>query len=374
MILEIAKKLIAIPSVTPDDKGCMEVISSLLEPDGFVSLRLDFEDVNNLWMSHGDTGPILCFLGHTDVVPAGPEAQWDTNPFIPEIKDGYLYGRGAADMKGSIAAMVFALQRFVNDNPNHTGRITLLLTSDEEGIAINGTSRVIDHLGSNGEQITWCVVGEPTSQTQLGDMVKIGRRGSLTGVLKVTGIQGHVAYPNRARNPIHQIIPALNEICNYTWDNGNEFYDPSSLQVSNLNSGTGADNVIPGSVQTRFNIRYSTETDESTIKSTIEKILGSYNLEYELEWLPSSKPFLTQSGALVTATKNAIRDVTGIETQLSTTGGTSDGRFVAPTGAEVVELGPVNETIHKVNECVKVEDLETLSTIYYRIMESLLSK
>jgi succinyl-diaminopimelate desuccinylase len=374
MILEIAKKLIAIPSVTPDDKGCMEVICSLLEPDGFVSSRLDFEDVSNLWMSHGDAGPILCFLGHTDVVPPGPEGQWDTDPFIPDIKDGYLYGRGAADMKGSIAAMVFALQRFVNDNPNHTGRITLLLTSDEEGVAINGTSKVIEHLRSNGEQITWCVVGEPTSQTQLGDMVKIGRRGSLTGVLNVTGIQGHVAYPDRARNPIHQIIPALNEICNYTWDNGNQFYDPSSLQVSNLNSGTGADNVIPGSVQTRFNIRYSTETEESTIKSTIEKILGSYNLEYELEWLPSSKPFLTQSGALVTATKNAIKDVTGIESQLSTTGGTSDGRFVAPTGAEVVELGPVNETIHKINECVKVKDLETLSTIYYRIMESLLSK
>lgn len=374
MILEIAKKLIAIPSVTPDDKGCMEVICSLLEPDGFVSSRLDFEDVSNLWMSHGDAGPILCFLGHTDVVPPGPKGQWDADPFIPDIKDGYLYGRGAADMKGSIAAMVFALQRFVNDNPNHTGRITLLLTSDEEGVAINGTSKVIDHLRSNGEQITWCVVGEPTSQTQLGDMVKIGRRGSLTGVLNVTGIQGHVAYPDRARNPIHQIIPALNEICNYTWDNGNEFYDPSSLQVSNLNSGTGADNVIPGSVQSRFNIRYSTETEESTIKSTIKKILGNYNLEYELEWLPSSKPFLTQSGALVTATKNAIRDVTGIESQLSTTGGTSDGRFVAPTGAEVVEIGPVNETIHKVNECVKIEDLETLSTIYYRIMESLLSK
>ena len=277
-------------------------------------------------------------------------------------------------MKGSIAAMVFALQRFVNDYPNHPGRISLLLTSDEEGIAINGTSRVIDSLRSNGEQITWCVVGEPTSQTKIGDMVKIGRRGSLTGVLNVTGIQGHVAYPDRARNPIHQIIPALNEICNYTWDKGNEFYDPSSLQVSNLNSGTGADNVIPGSVKTRFNIRYSTETDESTIKSTIEKILGSYSLEYEIEWLPSSKPFLTQSGELVTATKNAIRDITGVEPKLSTTGGTSDGRFVAPTGAEVVELGPVNETIHKVNECVKVEDLETLSTIYYGIMESLLGE
>lgn len=374
MILEIAKKLIAIPSVTPDDKGCMEVICSLLEPNGFISHRLDFEDVSNLWMSHGNEGPILCFLGHTDVVPAGPVDEWGTNPFMPEVMDGYLYGRGAADMKGSIAAMVFALQKFVSAYPNHAGRITLLLTSDEEGVAINGTSRVIDHLRANGEQITWCVVGEPTSQTQLGDMVKIGRRGSLTGVLKVTGIQGHVAYPDRARNPIHQIIPALNEICNYTWDNGNEFYDPSSLQVSNLNSGTGADNVIPGNVQIRFNIRYSTETDESTIKSTIKKILGSYSLEYELEWLPSSKPFLTQSGELVTVTKNAIQDITGIEPQLSTTGGTSDGRFVAPTGAEVVELGPVNETIHKVNECVKVEDLETLSTIYYQIMESLLSK
>ncbi|NNE36982.1 MAG: succinyl-diaminopimelate desuccinylase, partial [Gammaproteobacteria bacterium] len=309
-----------------------------------------------------------------DVVPPGPETQWNTTPFSPELIDGYLYGRGAADMKGSIAAMVIALQRFVTANPDHPGRLALLLTSDEEGIAVNGTSRVIDHLQSQGESIHWCVVGEPTSDSQPGDIVKVGRRGSLTGVLKVTGIQGHVAYPDRARNPIHEILPALNEICNVNWDNGNEFYDPSSLQVSNFHAGTGADNMIPGEVQVRLNIRYCTETTESTIKKTIEKILGSYDLIYELSWLPSSKPFLTQSGDLITAVTDVIKAVTGRETKLSTSGGTSDGRFVAPTGAEVVEIGPVNKTIHKVNECVKVEDLDILSEIYYRIMETLLIK
>jgi succinyl-diaminopimelate desuccinylase len=374
MVLEIAKQLISLPSVTPDDGGCIDYICQELEPCGFSPQRLDFEDVSNLWMTHGSMGPILCFLGHTDVVPPGPEAEWDTSPFTPELEDGYLYGRGAADMKGSIASMVVALKRFVIAHPDHPGRITLLLTSDEEGVAINGTTRVIDHLNSQNEKINWCVVGEPTSKSQVGDVIKVGRRGSLTGILKATGIQGHVAYPERARNPIHQVLPALNEICNFTWDNGNEFYDPSSLQVSNFNAGTGADNVIPGQVQIRFNIRYCTETTESTIKSTIEKILGNHGLTYELTWLPSSKPFLTQHGDLVSAAQNAIKDVTGLDTQLSTSGGTSDGRFVAPTGAEVVEIGPVNETIHKVNECVKVEDLETLAEIYYRIMETLLNK
>lgn len=372
MILEFTKKLIAIPSITPDDRGCMEYICEQLEPCGFNVQHLPFEDVSNLLLTHGDDGPVLCFLGHTDVVPPGPENEWTSGPFSPELKNGYLYGRGAADMKGSIAAMMVALMRFVADHPQHSGRILLLLTSDEEGTAINGTTRVIDHLSAQGEKIKWCVVGEPSSHSKVGDTIKIGRRGSLTGVLNVTGIQGHVAYPGRARNPIHQIIPAINEICHYIWDKGNEFYDPSSLQVSNFNSGTGADNVIPGEVQIRFNIRYSTETSEDTITSTIEKILGSYDLEYDLSWLPSSKPFLTEAGDLVTATTNAIKNVTGIKTYTSTSGGTSDGRFVAPTGAEVVEIGPVNETIHKVNECVKVEDLETLSEIYYQIMVTLL--
>ncbi len=372
MVLELAKKLISLPSVTPDDKGCMELVCEQLEPNGFSATRLNFEDVSNLWIIHGNEGPLLCFLGHTDVVPPGPEQEWLTSPFSPVVKDGYLYGRGAADMKGSIAAMIIALQRFAMENPDHKGRIALLLTSDEEGIAINGTTRVIDHLSARGENINWCVVGEPTSASQVGDTIKVGRRGSLTGILKIDGIQGHVAYPDRARNPIHEILPALNEICNFSWDNGNEFYDPSSLQVSNFNAGTGADNVIPGDVHIRFNIRYCTETTESTIQSTIEKILGSYDLNYELSWLPSSKPFLTSSGELVSAATQAVQTVTGHDTQLSTSGGTSDGRFVAPTGAEVVEIGPVNETIHKVNECVKVEDLERLAEIYYRIMEALL--
>ncbi len=374
MVLELAKNLISLPSVTPEDKGCMELICQQLEPCGFTSTRLNFEDVSNLWMTHGHEEPILCFLGHTDVVPPGPESEWNTSPFTPEVKGEYLYGRGAADMKGSIAAMVIALQRFVAAYPEHPGQLALLLTSDEEGIAINGTTRVIEQLNSEGKKINWCVVGEPTSKVRLGDITKVGRRGSLTGILKVAGIQGHVAYPDRARNPIHEIIPALNEICHFNWDNGNEFYDPSSLQVSNFNAGTGADNVIPGEVQIRFNIRYCTETTESTIKTIIEKILGSYDLNYELSWLPSSKPFLTRSGNLVSAVTHAIKTVTGRDTQLSTTGGTSDGRFVAPTGAEVVEIGPVNETIHKVNECVRVEDLETLAEIYLRIMETLLSK
>ncbi len=374
MTLELATRLIKLTSVTPDDGGCMPLLTGRLEKYGFTAVNLRFEDTDNLWITHGNTGPVLCLLGHTDVVPPGPLDKWESDPFVPEIRDGYLYGRGAADMKGSIAAMVTAMERFVAAYPQHQGTLAMLLTSDEEGRATNGTIKVVNHLNEQGIHIKWCIVGEPSSQHQAGDTVKNGRRGSLTGHLTVHGVQGHVAYPERSENPIHRLMPVLNELCSTVWDHGNRFYTPTSFQISNINSGTGADNVIPGTIKVQFNFRYSTEVTELQLKGKVESLLMAQKLRFDLEWLPSSKPFLTDSGDLLSVTQRVIQETTGLSPQISTSGGTSDGRFIAPTGAEVVELGPVNDTIHKLNECVKVSDLDLLSLMYEKIIAGLLAR
>jgi succinyl-diaminopimelate desuccinylase len=373
MTLELATALIKLPSVTPDDAGCIPLLSNRLELAGFTAVPLRFEDTDNLWITHGTGDPVLCLLGHTDVVPPGPLDKWHSSPFAPEIRNGYLYGRGAADMKGSVAAMVTAMERFVATHPQHKGTLAMLLTSDEEGRAVNGTTRVVEYLTQQGIRIKWCIVGEPSSQDVVGDTVKNGRRGSLTGHLLVHGMQGHVAYPERSENPVHRIMPVLNELCDTVWDRGNQFYTPTSFQISNINAGTGADNVIPGTVKIQFNFRYSTEVTEEQLIERIEALLNRHELRFELEWLPSSKPFLTAAGELLKVTRQVIQDMTGQSPTISTSGGTSDGRYIAPTGAEVVELGPVNETIHKLNECVKVSDLELLSGMYERIISGLLS-
>jgi succinyl-diaminopimelate desuccinylase len=373
MITELAKDLIRIASVTPDDAGCIPLICEQLEPVGFSSKILSFENVNNVWLQHGSGDPVFCFLGHTDVVPPGQADKWQSPPFNPEIRDGYLYGRGAADMKGSIAAMISALSRFVSDNPGHEGTVAMILTSDEEGEAVNGTARVVNYLVDQGIQIKWCVVGEPTSEKEQGDTIKVGRRGSLTGHLIIHGLQGHVAYPDKAANPIHLVVPALKELCEIVWDAEQNHKNPTSLQISNINSGTGADNVIPGEVNVQFNVRYASELNENFIKNEIVRILDKYNFQYDLKWLPSSKPYLTQTGDLIKIASNAIKENTGVTPELSTSGGTSDGRFIAPICAEVVEIGPVNASIHKVNECVSVKDLGILADIYYNIMSGLIS-
>lgn len=374
MTIELASALIKKASVTPDDAGCMPLLTTRLEKSGFKAVNLRFEDTDNLWISHGSGDPVLCLLGHTDVVPTGPLDQWHSGPFTPEIREGYLYGRGAADMKGSIAAMVTAMERFIAANPDHPGTLAMLLTSDEEGRATNGTLKVVEYLNDQDIHIKWCIVGEPSSQYQVADTVKNGRRGSLTGHLTILGVQGHVAYPERAENPIHRVMPVLNELCGTVWDEGNRFYVPTSFQISNINAGTGADNVIPGTVKVQFNFRYSTEVTETQLKEKVESLLMGHKLRFELEWLPSSKPFLTASGDLLRVTTQVITDSTGSAPQISTSGGTSDGRFIAPTGAEVVELGPVNDTIHKLNECVKVSDLELLSGMYEKIIGGLLAQ
>ena len=373
MILELARALIARRSITPDDAGCMTLVADRLARAGFAATRLPFEGVDNLWLTHGEGDPVLCLLGHTDVVPPGPAGAWRGDPFRPEVRDGLLYGRGAADMKGSLAAMVVALESFVGKHPGHRGTVSLLLTSDEEGMAVNGTARVIEHLSARGTRIKWCVVGEPTSERRAGDTIKNGRRGSLTGHLEVRGIQGHVAYPHRADNPVHRLLPALAELCARRWDEGNAFYAPTSFQVSNVHAGTGADNVIPGAVTVQFNFRYSTESTEAGLQEAVVSVLDDHRLDYRLDWLPSSKPFLTASGDLIEAARAVIRETTGAEPAVSTAGGTSDGRFVAPTGAEVIELGPVNATIHQVNEHVAVADLELLGKMYEGIVGRLLS-
>jgi succinyl-diaminopimelate desuccinylase len=373
-IANLASALIKLPSVTPDDAGCLTLLSTRLEYAGFVPQRLKYGEVDNLWISHGNGDPVLCFLGHIDVVPPGPLEAWQVHPFQPEIRDGFLYGRGAADMKGSVAAMTIALERYVAGHPRHRGSLAMLLTSDEEGRAVDGTARVVDHLRQQGIRIRWCLVGEPSSRDSTGDTVKNGRRGSLTGHLVIHGIQGHVAYPERADNPVHRVVPALAELCNTVWDRGNEHYPPTSLQISNLTAGTGADNVIPGQARVQFNFRYSTETTEGALMEKVVAVLKRHGLRYDLEWLPSSKPFLTRSGELLTVTQKIIRETTGKAPEVSTSGGTSDGRFIAPAGAEVVELGPVNATIHQVNECVKVADLELLAVMYEKIIIGLLGE
>lgn len=365
--------LISRQSVTPEDAGCQAMMAERLKALGFKIEGMPFEEVTNFWARRGTEGPVLCFAGHTDVVPTGPVEKWSSPPFEPTLKDGMLYGRGAADMKGSIAAFMTALDRFVKAHPDHKGSIALLITSDEEGPYVNGTTRVIDTLEARNEKITWAIVGEPSSTTLVGDVIKNGRRGSLGATMRVKGVQGHVAYPHLVRNPIHELAPALAELAATEWDQGNDFFPPTSFQVSNINAGTGATNVVPGEVEVLFNFRFSTEVTDAELRSRVEAILAKHNVEYEIKWNLSGQPFLTAEGDLVDAARSAIQEVTGRETELSTSGGTSDGRFIAPTGAQVVELGPVNATIHKIDECVKAEDLDTLSTIYEQMLIKLLA-
>jgi len=370
--IQLAIDLISRPSVTPEDEGCQPLMIERLQKLGFEIEKLRFADVDNFWARKNTSGPLLVFAGHTDVVPTGPIEKWDVHPFKPEIIDGVLYGRGAADMKGSLASMLTACENFIAEHPDHKGSIGFLITSDEEGPSINGTVKVIEHLEARNEKIDMCLVGEPSSTDKLGDVVKNGRRGSLSGNLTILGKQGHVAYPHLAENPIHTSAPALAELTDEQWDQGNEFFPATSFQISNINSGTGANNVIPGECKIMFNLRFSTEVTEAQLKQRVEAILNKYNLNYEIEWILSGQPFLTPEGELVEATCKAIKDICGHDTQLSTAGGTSDGRFIAPTGAQVLELGPLNATIHQLNENVKAEDLITLSKIYQRMMEHLL--
>ena len=370
--LKLASDLIERKSVTPDDAGCQEILIERLGAIGFDCETLVFDDVTNLWARRGSAAPLLAFAGHTDVVPPGPLEKWHSDPFTPEIRDGILYGRGAADMKSSIAAMVTACERFVADSPDHRGSIALLITSDEEGVAVNGTVKVIETLQARGEKIDWALIGEPSSQDRVGDVVKNGRRGSIGARLVIHGVQGHVAYPHKVDNPIHRAMPALHELARHEWDQGNRFFPPTSFQISNINAGTGAHNVVPGHAEVLFNLRYSTEIDADRIIATTRAILDKHELDYDIDWSISGYPFLTAEGELVQAAQRAIKQHTGITTSLQTTGGTSDGRFIAPTGAQVLELGPVNESIHKLNEHVNIEELEQLSRIYQSILENLL--
>lgn len=371
--LDLTLALMREPSVTPFDANCQTLMIQRLENIGFRVERLRFGDVDNFWARRGDAGPVLAFAGHTDVVPTGPVENWAVAPFAPEIRDGMLIGRGAADMKGSLAAMVIACERFVVAHPAHRGSIAFLVTSDEEGIAINGTVKVIEHLEARGEKITWALVGEPSSSTMLGDVIKNGRRGSLNGILTVRGTQGHVAYPQLADNPIHRAAPALAELTAEIWDNGNTFFPATSFQISNINAGTGANNVIPGDMKVVFNFRFSTEVTQAQLCERTEAILNKHGLRYDIDWRLSGQPFLTAKGELVAAAVASIHEICGIDTELSTAGGTSDGRFIAPTGAQVLELGPLNATIHQVNEAVRAADLDTLTDVYQRILEKLLA-
>jgi succinyl-diaminopimelate desuccinylase len=373
-VLGLAIDLIRRPSVTPHDAGCQAAIGQRLEAAGFHVEHLRFGEVDNLWATHGKGGPLLMFLGHTDVVPTGPVEDWASDPFEPAIRDGLLYGRGAADMKGSVAAMVVALEAFAAAHPAHPGRVGLLLTSDEEGPTnLDGVRRVAEHFRATGERIDWCVVGEPSSKQQLGDLIRVGRRGSLSGTLVVRGIQGHVAYPEKARNPIHAFAPALAELAAQRWDEGNHDFPPTSFQVSNLNAGTGANNVIPGTLTALINFRYSTASRAEDLRSRTEAILDKHGVDWQIEWSLSGAPFLTPPGGAVRdAVISVCRELCGIAPEESTGGGTSDGRFIAPLGAEVVELGPVNATIHKVDECVSVADLEKLPALYEAICARLL--
>ncbi|MFL0809815.1 MAG: succinyl-diaminopimelate desuccinylase [Agarilytica sp.] len=371
--LQLACDLIARKSVTPEDAGCQALMCERLEAIGFEVTHLRFEDVDNFWAVHGDSGPIFAFAGHTDVVPEGDANQWHTEPYTPTVKDNMLYGRGAADMKGSLAAMITACEAFIENNSEHKGRIAFLITSDEEGIAANGTVKVVEWLEEQNEKITWCLVGEPSSTNKVGDVVKNGRRGSLGAQLTVKGKQGHVAYPHLASNPIHLVAPAIAELAASEWDQGNDFFPATSFQVSNFNSGTGATNVIPGDAHVVFNFRFSTEVTHEQLQERAEAILNAHNLNYDLKWHLSGKPFLTAKGDLVEAAQKAIKHVCEYETELSTAGGTSDGRFIAPTGAQVLELGPVNATIHQINESVNIHDLDLLSEIYQKMLEDLLA-
>jgi succinyl-diaminopimelate desuccinylase len=370
--LELAQALIRRRSVTPDDAGCQPLISDRLAGLGFRAEPMRFGEVDNLWLRRGDSGPLFCFAGHTDVVPTGPEAKWHHAPFDATVEGGMVHGRGAADMKGSIAAFVTACERFVAAHPQHNGSIAFLITSDEEGPAQEGTVKVIETLEARGEKIDWCLVGEPTATAEVGDVVKNGRRGSLNGRLLVKGVQGHVAYPHLAENPVHRAAPALAELAAIEWDQGNEFFPPTSFQISNVTAGTGATNIIPGELEVVFNFRFSTEQTEAGLREQVEAVLARHGLDYEVTWSLSGNPFLTAGGALLEATQAAIEAVCGRTPEVNTAGGTSDGRFIAPTGAQVLELGPLNATIHKIDECVSAVDLDTLSAIYESILERLL--
>ncbi len=371
--LELSLQLLRQPSVTPVDHNCQDIMAERLKKIGFNIESMRFEDVDNLWARKGTEGPVFCFAGHTDVVPTGSLDAWHSDPFAPEIRNGKLYGRGSADMKTALAAMVVASERFVAKHPDHKGSIAFLITSDEEGPSINGTVKVIETLEARNEKMDWCLVGEPSSTHRLGDIVKNGRRGSLNAVLTVKGKQGHVAYPHLAINPIHTASKALAELCETVWDNGNEYFPATSFQVSNIQAGTGATNVVPGTMTVTFNFRYSTEVTAEQLKARVLEILDRHQLNYDIQWTLSGLPFLTPVGELVNAAKNAIRNVTGVETELSTSGGTSDGRFIAPTGAQVLELGVLNATIHQINEHVNIDDLEPLAEIYEQILEGLLT-
>jgi len=371
--LELANKLIARPSQTPRDEGCQEIMIARLEPLGFRTERLRFGDVDNFWATHGTGKPLVVLAGHTDVVPSGPREAWKNDPYQPEVREGYLYGRGAADMKSSLAAFITAIEDFLAKYPRHRGSIGLLITSDEEGPAINGTVKVMEWLGKQGIKIDYCLVGEPSSVKVLGDTLKNGRRGSLSGRLVVHGKQGHVAYPHLAKNPIHTLAPALAALAAMEWDQGNADFPPTSFQVSNIHGGTGAENVIPGRLELLFNFRFSTAVTEADLRQRVEETLKRHGVEFDIHWTLSGHPFLTRGTTLIQATKRAVREELGVDTTPSTAGGTSDGRFIAPTGAEVVELGPLNRTIHQIDECVAVDDLARLARVYRRILEILLA-
>ncbi len=371
--LDLSINLIGRHSVSPEDAGCQEVMAARLEKIGFTIEHLPFGKVSNFWARRGSGQPVVCFAGHTDVVPPGNASQWQSDPFTPEVRDGFLYGRGAADMKGSLAAMVTACERFVAANPEHAGSIAFLVTSDEESIAVDGTRRVMETLQARGESIDYCIVGEPSSSDALGDVIRNGRRGSLNGTLTVHGTEGHVAYPDLANNPVHRFLPALAELTAVAWDNGNRYFPPTSFQVSNIHAGEGTNNVIPGEMHVLFNFRFSSEQTADSLKAKTEAIFDAHYDNYTLEWQLSGNPFITEQGALTEVVSRAILSVTGITTQLSTSGGTSDGRFIAPSGAQVVEVGPCNRTIHKANECVAVKDLDDLSAIYETALGALLA-
>ena len=371
-VLQLLSELIRCPSITPDDAGCQEILATRLRPLGFDCEPMPFGDITNLWARRGDAGPVLCFAGHTDVVPPGSESEWQSDPFEPVVREGLLYGRGSADMKSGLAAMIIALERFIAAHPEHEGSLAMLITSDEEGRARDGTLKVIETLQARGEHIDWCVLGEPSSQQTLGDIVRIGRRGSLSGILTVHGVQGHVAYPQLADNPISRFAPVLSELHTIEWDQGNEYFPPTSFQVVEIQSGLGFPNVTPANLNARFNFRYSTEWDYERLQVRVHEIFDAHQFDYELNWHLSGEPFLTKTGKLTDAVSRAVSDQTGQRPELSTGGGTSDGRFIAPAGTDVVELGPINESIHKVNEHVRIQDVISLTAIYERIMQLML--
>ena len=371
--ISLLNELIRRPSITPDDAGCQEILAERLTRLGFECEAMPFGDVKNLWARRGSSGPVLCFAGHTDVVPPGSDSEWQSDPFEPVVRDGNIFGRGSADMKSGLAAMIVALERFVDTYANHNGSLAMLVTSDEEGRARDGTLKVIETLQARGEHIDWCVLGEPSSQNTLGDIARVGRRGSLSGVLTVRGIQGHVAYPHLADNPIGRFAPILSELNAIEWDQGNEFFPPTSFQVVDIRAGVGAPNVTPAELSARFNFRYSTVWDHERLKDKVHSIFDAHDIDYELNWHLSGEPFLTGAGKLTEAVTQAVNEQTGEVPELSTGGGTSDGRFISPAGTDVVELGPVNASIHKVNEHVRIDDVVKLTTMYQRIAELMLT-